>query len=298
MPAAGVLFTSTSAFAQDTGADQVVLKDGGILRGTLVDVLPGDHATLKLANGQNATIRWDVIDHIIRNGTMVNPNQSPATTTQTTAPTPPTEQGMVFVHVEGADVDLEMQTNGTNAPSGKRVKGVWATMCTAPCDQELPLSGSYRIAGSGVRASKAFKLSGKAGDHILINVDASSTGAFAGGIVLVSVGVPVFFIGTMVELVVAIVNAASKVDNSYTDTSGAQVVGLSMMGLGVAGVITGIVLIAGNGSSKLDQTIATPETKKAASNGGDIFGRTPVWRDHEGPKLPPFQAVPLLTGTF
>jgi len=300
-PAAGLLLSSTAASAQETGTDQVVLKDGGMLRGTLIEILPGDHATLQLANGQNAKIRWDVIDHIIRNGVAVNPTAqaAPAPTPSTaSAPTPTTDQGSVFVHIDGGDVDIEMQTSSGVAPSGKAVRGIWATMCSTPCDQELPLSGSYRLAGSGVRASKAFKLNGRPGDHVIINADPSSTGAFAGGIVLVSVGVPVFVIGTFVELVVWIVNIASKADNSYTDTSGAQVVGLSMMGLGAAGVITGIVMIANNGSTHLDQTVATPEAKKAASLGSDAFRHAPVWKDPEGPKMPPFQSIPLFTGTF
>lgn len=306
LPAAAFLAPSllaeNVAHAQDPGAsggsDTVVLKDGGMLKGTLIEILPGDHATLTLANGQNAKIRWDVIDHIVRNGVPLSPAQTaqPATTTQVAQPAP-TDQGNVWVHVDGGDVDVEMQTmNGT--PNGKRIVGTWATMCSAPCDQELPLSGAYRLAGSGVRASRSFKLAGKPGDHVVISADPSSKGAFAGGIVLISVGVPVFVIGMFVELVVGLVNLGSRATGEYDDTSGAQIVGLSMMGLGAAGVITGIVLIATNGSTHLDQTVGPPDAKKAAALGTDFFKRGPAWKDHDGPKLPPMQSVPLFTGTF
>jgi hypothetical protein len=293
VPAATFLIPSM-AHAQDAGADTVVLKDGGMLKGTLIEILPGDHATMTLANGQNAKIRWDVIDHIVRNGVPLNPAQTPTTQTTQVAQPPPADQGNVFIHIDGGDVDLEMETQN-GAPTGKRVTGAWATMCSSPCDQEVPLGGSYRLAGSGVRASRAFKLIGRAGDHVTITADPSSKGAFAGGIVLISVGVPVFVIGCFVELVVAIVNAGSKIDGDYDDTSGAQIVGLSMMGLGAAGVVTGIVLIASNGSSHLDQSV---DAKKAAALGDDVFKRTAIYKDQEGPKLPPLQSIPLFSGTF
>jgi hypothetical protein len=286
------------AYAQDPGAtsgtDTVVLKDGGMLKGTLIEILPGDHATMTLANGQNAKIRWDVIDHIIRNGVPLNPSQQTAPQTTQVAQPAAQDQGNVVVHVDGGDVDVEMQTmNGT--PTGKKVTGTWATMCSAPCDQELPLAGAYRLAGSGVRASKSFKLIGHPGDHVTITADPSSKGSFAGGIVLISVGVPVFVIGMFVELVVGLVNLASRASGEYDDTSGAQIVGLSMMGLGTAGVITGIVLIANNGSTHLDQTI---DAKKSAALATDFFKRAAVYKDHDGPKLPPLNSVPLFSGSF
>ncbi|MEO8797913.1 MAG: hypothetical protein ABI551_08515 [Polyangiaceae bacterium] len=295
-----VLLAPTVAAAQDAGPDTVVLHDGGMLKGNLIEVLPGDHATLQLANGQSARIRWDVIDHIIRNGVPLNTTQAQQQPATPPASTPaPVETGRVWVHIEGGDgVDLEsIITNAT--PTGKRVTNGWATMCTAPCDQEVPLAGSYRLAGAGIRASHTFKLAGKPGDKVYIQADPASKGSFVGGIVLISVGAPVLVIGTFVELVVGLINAASRVDNSYTDTSGAQVVGLSMMGLGVAGIITGIVLVAGNGSTKLDQTIASPGAPKAAAAiGADVFKKMPVYHLGEGPTLPPLHSVPLFTGSF
>ncbi len=294
-----VLLAPKVAAAQDAGPDTVVLHDGGMLKGNLIEVLPGDHATLQLANGQSARIRWDVIDHIIRNGVPLNTAQAQPQATPTASTPAPVETGRVWVHIEGGDgVDLEsIITNA--APAGKRVSNGWATMCTAPCDQEVPLAGSYRLAGDGIRASRTFKLAGKAGDKVYIQADPASRGGFVGGIVLISVGAPVLVIGAFVELVVGVINAASRVDGSYTDTSGAQIVGLSMMGLGVAGIITGIVLVAGNGSTKLDQTIASPGAPKAAAAlDADVFKKMPVYRQSEGPALPPLHSVPLFTGSF
>lgn len=295
-----VLLAPKLAAAQDAGPDTVVLHDGGMLKGNLIEVLPGDHATLQLANGQSARIRWDVIDHIIRNGVPLNTAQAQqAPVAPPAATAAPAEVGMVWVHIEGGDgVDLEsIITNA--APAGKRVKNGWATMCTAPCDQQVPLAGSYRLAGDGIRASRTFKLAGKAGDKVYIQADPASRGGFVGGIVLISIGAPVLVIGSLVELVVAAINGASHLDGTYTDTSGAQVVGLSMMGLGVAGIITGIVLVAGNGSTKLDQTIASPgATNAAAALGADVFKKMPIYRQSEGPALPPLHSVPLFTGSF
>jgi len=50
------------------GTDVVYLKDGQQVRGTLTELRIGQSAVIQLAQGQNATIRWDGIARIERNG--------------------------------------------------------------------------------------------------------------------------------------------------------------------------------------------------------------------------------------
>src|ERR1700722_902025 len=40
------------------GGDSVYMKGGGMMRGTMVEMLPNDHVTLQLPTGQNAVIEW------------------------------------------------------------------------------------------------------------------------------------------------------------------------------------------------------------------------------------------------
>jgi hypothetical protein len=67
-------FSPSLAHAQSTGVattdepDVVTLKHGGQIRGKLVEMLAGDHATVAMTGGQNAIIRWDEIGSISRGG--------------------------------------------------------------------------------------------------------------------------------------------------------------------------------------------------------------------------------------
>src|SRR5215469_15236889 len=78
------------------GGDVIYLKNGGLLRGTLIDAIPGAHARIQLATGEVATVQWaDIgrIEHLTR-----PPPPTPTTTAPTTAATvtAPTSQ----LHIE------------------------------------------------------------------------------------------------------------------------------------------------------------------------------------------------------
>ncbi|MEO7109298.1 MAG: hypothetical protein ABI183_02575 [Polyangiaceae bacterium] len=76
-------FSPTLAHAQVTSAptadepDVVMLKHGGQIRGHLVEMLAGDHATISMTGGQNAIIRWDEIGSISRGGVAVKLPDAP-----------------------------------------------------------------------------------------------------------------------------------------------------------------------------------------------------------------------------
>src|SRR5207249_5202899 len=78
---------------------------------------------------------------------------------------------------------------------------VWTFACGAPCDADLPLSAEYRIGGSGIRSSRAFSLAARPGEHVTLDVTTSSTGGFAGGIVLTSLGGLTMIVGLALILV-------------------------------------------------------------------------------------------------
>ncbi|MDB4996968.1 MAG: hypothetical protein JWM74_4400 [Myxococcaceae bacterium] len=274
------------------GPDTVVLKDGGMIKGTLTEILPGDHATLQLSSGQTATIRWDVIGHIERNGAPLQ--TTPANTAKpavVAAPAPaPGPQGAAYVHID-ADSDIRIE---------RQVGAQWVGMCNAPCDRDLPLDGNYRMAGAGVRNSHTFHLAAsRPGDRIIIAVNPASKGGFVGGIILASIGAPIFLLGGFVLLIVAAVDASS----SRAETGPAKAVGWTMFGLGAAGVIGGIVLIANNASTGVDQfNEAAKPSAHAFVPGSDVWKRGPVFPQLEEGKNTPAPAnavaVPLFTGRF
>jgi hypothetical protein len=282
---------SAQVSGPQVGPDTVVLKDGGMIKGTLTEILPGDHATMQLATGQTATIRWDVIGHIERNGAPLQ--TAPPATAKPAAPAAaapaPGPQGAAYVHID-ADSDIRIE---------RQIGAQWVGMCNAPCDRDLPLDSNYRIAGNGVRNSHAFKLSAsRPGDRIIIAVNPASKGGFVGGIILASIGAPVFLLGGFVLLIVAAVDAST----THADTGGAKAVGWTMFGLGAAGIISGIVLIGNNSSTGVDQfNEAARPAKQASLLGSDVWKRVPIWQHAEGTALAPAShgvTVPIFTGSF
>ncbi|MGH7283896.1 MAG: hypothetical protein ACRELY_20415, partial [Polyangiaceae bacterium] len=63
--------------------DVVVLKDGGAIRGLVMEVLPGDHVSVRMADGRTAIVPWVLIHHI-------EEAAHPAAIPSTGSTTPPT----------------------------------------------------------------------------------------------------------------------------------------------------------------------------------------------------------------
>jgi hypothetical protein len=207
-----------------------------------------------------------------------NPAQIP-TPNPTPAPTPaPPPDTMVLVHIDSpSPVELQV-TRGQ--------KNDWQTVCSAPCDQSLPAHGTYRIAGDGARPSHNFTLSSMHGRADLV-VSPSSSGWFAGGIVLLSVGGAVMLVGAFIGLIAEI---TSTVDKSGTSTN-IESTGWTMAGVGAIGLIAGIVAMASNAHSdvELHDAGAAPAPQHIAT-----------WRDTPAFEMavPPAVAVPILSGSF
>ncbi|HEX7664761.1 MAG TPA: hypothetical protein VF407_09625 [Polyangiaceae bacterium] len=79
--------------------DAVMLKHGGVIKGKVTEILPGDHVTVAMTGGQNAIVRWDEVGSIARGGQLMKmpdaqPTPAPTPTTTTTpAPVPPAYKG-------------------------------------------------------------------------------------------------------------------------------------------------------------------------------------------------------------
>jgi len=69
------------------GADVIYLKDGQQIRGTLMEMRVGQSVTMQLPQGQNATVQWEGIAGIERNGQAV-PLDAKAWQPQTATPGP------------------------------------------------------------------------------------------------------------------------------------------------------------------------------------------------------------------
>ncbi len=271
--------------APPPAGDAIYLKGGETIRGTLVEMLPNDHATLRLSTGQNAVVAWGQIDRIERQpfrGAPAGP-----------IPAAPPPSGSAFVHLEAEEgIVLESIAPGS---------GRWALACTAPCDAEVPLADQFRVGGESVRSSRAFGLAASPGQHVVIRVSPASKGRFTAGIGLLSAGGAALFVGAVVYLVGAAGNC-TEVDSlgacyARAPNGGVETAGGVTMLAGIGVMVVGAVLLASNTRTRATQTMSAlfpPPLLDAA------WLRTPTWNDTGRDALgaPKMTGAPIFTQSF
>ena len=266
------------------GGDVVYLKGGGMLRGTLLEEIPGDHVSVELAPGQLAQVPWDRVQRIARAG---------ATPPAPVVIEPPANAATVTVRIESEEAAVLERREGRR----------WGIVCSAPCNQAMPLDGSYRISGPGIRNSPPFMLAGTAGSTVVLHVDAASRGAFTGGIVSLGTGPFLALVGGFVLLAAAMtdtnnsISYAARAEGSGgsgtgTDTSTEKTVGWTLVGGGLALAVIGGIVVGANAHSTVEQSAAS-----APRN--DAWLRTPTWTSRsEGPSLPRTTGTTLFQAHF
>ncbi len=265
---------ATAATAAPAG-DVIHLKNGGQLRGTIVDVIPGSHARIQLATGEVATIPWA---DIARVESASRPSTAPA---PAPTPTPAAPEPQKLVHIDAPrQVALERQTANPK---------VWIEVCQSPCDKRVPASGNYRIGGSGVRASRTFVLDAGTEDRVFIEVDPGSKGWFVGGIVITSLGGATMLIGLMLAAIGSAASSSfSTHDNSLTTA------GLTTAAVGALVAVGGLVALTSNSSSTATRT-SVPST---AAGGNDVSKRAPTWTSSPTLGATTPIVLPVFTATF
>jgi hypothetical protein len=245
-------FFTTPAHADPL--ETVFLKNGGLVRGLLVEILPGDHVTVQLPSGEFAKVAWPDVDHVER--ASAPPKEAPAP-----ALTAPAVGARALVHIESPrHVTLDRKNPGENEP--------WVIACESPCDVELPLDNEYRIVGSGVRPSSDFRLEASPGQRVVLEVNPSSKAVRAAGIVVGSLGITAIVTG--LYLWAWTLPAMSACSASTDVTSGCDMVrsigraGLITAGAGALVGILGGVLFFSSNRSKTTESHASPGAASAA----------------------------------
>lgn len=143
--------------------DIVQLANGGMVRGTIIENIPGDHVSIQLATGE---VRVFTATELRYAGPYVAPQIAAP------LPPPPPARRTVHVHVEGTSDDLTLQqVTGTATAvvsSGRGFAQVqidqFGPLCTAPCDLDLE-PGTYTL-GVSLGQSTA-----RRADHNLFTFD-------------------------------------------------------------------------------------------------------------------------------
>ena len=289
------------------GADVIYLKNGGSLRGTIIDAIPNAQARIQLATGEIATVQWTEIARIERAETPRGPPTAapePARPLPSLPPAPPSAPlavpakpmppaATVLVHVDGAE-DAQLEQDATHEDH-------WQVVCSAPCDTRLPVGPDYRVSGPGIRTSGIFGLDFQSGKNETITVSAASKPWFVIGIVSTAAGGAAAVVGALVGLGASL---ASRVDTDSGDTAGAQhedgvaAAGWTVAGVGALAIVAGIILIVTNAKTRTTQDLARMATPERVAS---AWQRVPAWKDAGSePRwmFAPALGMPLFHGSF
>jgi hypothetical protein len=284
--------------AGQVGQDVIRMKNGGILRGTIIDAIPDAQARIQLATGEIATVPWGEISGIEHAGAQPRPQPPPPSgppgprDSPPPPPRAPRSSAVVWVHIEGSDtarLDIDRNSDGN-----------WENACRSPCDVALPVSADYRIAGGMIRQSGIFQLHGQQGEHVTINVNGASKAWLVIGIVIV----PVAGLITLVAALVGLVGSAeASADGAgciqgncaslQASANNTATVGWVTAAIGAAVTIGGILLIAHNSQTTVGVDVS------AAPPAPDAWLKAGTWHEAATERqIPPIVGVPLLSGKF
>jgi hypothetical protein len=239
---APLLAWAAQAGAQTT-TDVVTAEPGGELRGTIVELEPGDHLTIRTA-GADKRLSWSAIRRIDRD--------VPAAPPPPTAPLSPTGSAPAAQSMPPRSVQIKPPDRVTlqfEAPSGVELQSrrddgdEWTVVCNGACTQKAPHDSEYRVVGDGMYPSRDFKLNAPADSSVALKVSPGWRAAHTWGVVLLVGG------GAATILGFAESNSASSSGAGFSGAPLAFLVG------GLAGVGIGIGLVASNGSTTVMQRV-------------------------------------------
>jgi len=283
------MLTAAPAFADETPppalapspavSDAVHLRNGGLYRGRVTEIVPNDHVTIIVERGEPTRIAWGEIAKVV-----VATASAPITPTPATAPigaytipssTPPLPAPMngpkVRVRIDSpTSVVLYRRPAGSNA---------WTLACTSPCNEMLPLGDAYRVSGNDIWQSSEFSLQGAPGSTVEVHVDGQSTGGMFLGGTLTAVGGLVAYGGFLAVLV--------SLDNRTHADDDEKAASWAAFGIGMVATVAGILIFLASAKTDITQNpVAAPTVVK------DAFQRLPTWRTVErGPATAQFPVL-------
>lgn len=253
--AATIALTGAPVQAQGpTGEDIVNLKNGGMVRGKILELVPDESVTIEsAATGEKRTYPWSDVAGVERGDQAGGP---PAVE----APPPARPRGQQF-HIElTRDAPVQLfeivgETVATGVVSGGGtaiIHGItYRPVCRAPCDQ--PVDGSagqpFFFGGDGITGSKRFTLTEHGGD-VIAKVRPGRRGLRVGGMITLSLGLSTSLIGAILFPIANIGNDPQYDMNglpipgteprpNYLPATLVLVGGLALLGGGIAMFVLG-----------------------------------------------------------
>lgn len=240
--------------------DTVVLRNGGLYRGHVTEVVPNDHVSIVVTGQTEAKrIPWSEIDRVILGAPYgatppgLSPSPAPPEPEPAAPELPPGQR--VRVHIDSHKPVLYRRDVGGTG---------WRLVCRSPCDQDLPATGAYRVEGNGIARSREVSLNtDERTRSVNLHVDPASVAGTALGGVMISVGVLAAYIG----LLVAVADGSSSSRNETKRT------GLITFGLGSVTTISGIFIFRYSSSTDLLQTSSSSPSERASGSATPLLQR-------------------------
>jgi hypothetical protein len=154
-------------------------------------------------------------------------------------------------------------------------------VCTSPCDLELPIGDTYRLAGNGLSQNKELHLAAGPGGFVDIVVDPPSTGGMilggfvaGGGATAAYVGMLMAFIGQAEAdrscYAHSLSYGSESCEERQSDGETLRNAGLITMVVGAAVTVLGVVVFINSASTDIGQ--------RTGAQPNDAFLRKPTWR--------------------
>lgn len=245
---------ATAAYADDNiGVDEVTLKNGGTIRGTVVSVEPGTKVViLELGQKQPRTLSWGEVADVQKGKFATSDEEKPEpgpsgpgydkAAPEEEEAAAPSGPGVVKVHIESDEpVDLYEHIGTSVVAVGRYVAAIehGRRVCGSPCD--IVVDGSrgqnFVVMGDGIPNSRPFKLRDRTNDTTLV-VDGGSSGGIYGGVMMISFGGAALLSGVLtMALGGALATTSSDAEPYFYAGGGLLGGGAGLLGGGIALVV-------------------------------------------------------------
>lgn len=202
----------------------VWLRSGAVVRGQLVEFVPGERVVLQLATGEVRTVMWDEVERASWiDAPPAASTLSAAPAAASSVPAPPAASAGVVLHIVSDRPGLWLETR-PSFQSGAD----WKRVCTAPCDTPVRVQGqSLRIDGPGIPVSGPFRIDAHSGHETLsVSSGSNSRAAIGRGALIAGVGL---------ALAAGVAYGLGRIEDVDAAATG-----------GLVGMVTGGVLIVGS----------------------------------------------------